>query len=1223
MINLLIRKYYLLVSAILCFCFSVFLLNNGTYTTQELAQRAQKNLHLKEEKAKSILYQISEYSRNTTESNLFGFDKIDGDELFDKDGISVYGYKNDSVSYWSSNLPAIDLYAYTNESNVQLVKIRNGWYELIKYKDSLWNRYKFVALINIKSEYDFENKYLNNGFSSWLKLPKNTKLNIPINYLNHSITSKFGPPLFEIYRSDGVYQSKQSIVFSSIFVLLALTLLIIFIVKVICKYLSNWVYQFLILGLLFLTIRSVMIYFKFPAVFYDTIFYDTVIYANASSFYFSYLGDIMLNSVLTLSLFIILYKKPFDYFNIKTSQSIVLTAGFLPLAFSYSYLINSVIVSLVNNSTLTYNLNQLFDFKWMSFLGLISVGLLIFSFCLFIEKFLSLILKNSEQSFLKNSIINSSIVIIFLIYFMFAWYENPFLWTLPLIFVIYLFIRYKATYNFINIGFVILISTLLISNIFSKNEQLNKENTFEALSLNLLDRQDVIAENEFLKVSNSIKNDYKLKNLLSLLPLSSQQIEQRLRQINFSGYFERYEVVLSLFGNDSTPVFSSVNPIYLYESYFQRQIEEESYQTISDDLFFIDKDDKPIRYVARINIDDINKNSNKAFRLYVQLEPKITGNLGTFPDILLDKSTENKLESREISYALYDRNKLISAYGDFNYPVYANSDFFINKNDSYKHYVYKNKKKISVVVTDIDFGFWELFTAISYLFILFALIVLLFSFLNRLFSKQIQSLKTLNKRIQFIFVSIIIVSLAGVVLGTIIVVSKQFEENNYKELTSKSESVLSELYQSIGQQESLENNFKDFATYTLKKLAQLFDSDITLYNQKGQLFASSQPALFEQGLVSKFMNPVAFSSFSENTQAYFTNTERIGSLNFFSAYIPFYSKNGNLLGYINLPYFSKQKDLEKELTIYLTTLINIYAILFVITILTALLVSNLVTKPLRIIKQQISNIKFGGHNEALYWNADDEIGDLVSEYNKMLLKLEESSLLLAKSERESAWREMAKQVAHEIKNPLTPMKLNIQHLQRIAHSNPEEVKERIDKVSKTLMDQIDTLTHIANEFSNFAKMPKTNLEIVNVYEVLQNITELFTSNNLCDIIIEAPDPLVVYADKDQCIRIFTNLVKNAEQSIPDNRKGEIKITANSDDNFVTIKVTDNGSGIPTELRPKIFTPNFTTKSTGTGLGLAMVKNSIQSFKGTIDFETELNVGTTFTIKLPAPKSNLI
>ena len=167
-----------------------------------------------------------------------------------------------------------------------------------------------------------------------------------------------------------------------------------------------------------------------------------------------------------------------------------------------------------------------------------------------------------------------------------------------------------------------------------------------------------------------------------------------------------------------------------------------------------------------------------------------------------------------------------------------------------------------------------------------------------------------------------------------------------------------------------------------------------------------------------------------------------------------------------------------------------------------------------------------------------------------------------------------------------------------------------------LIEQIDTLSHIATEFSNFAKLPTTNLEVVNICDVLQSVTNLFQQNTDCEIILTAPESLLIMADKEQCLRIFTNLLKNAEQSIPENRKGKIEVFAFADKNNVTIKVKDNGCGIAEELTHRLFTPNFTTKTTGTGLGLAMVKNSVVSFKGTITFETDINFGTTFILMFP-------
>jgi len=250
-------------------------------------------------------------------------------------------------------------------------------------------------------------------------------------------------------------------------------------------------------------------------------------------------------------------------------------------------------------------------------------------------------------------------------------------------------------------------------------------------------------------------------------------------------------------------------------------------------------------------------------------------------------------------------------------------------------------------------------------------------------------------------VSVVIASLTIAVIGTIWVVNKQFELKNQKELILKSNSVLKELEQTIGEQDVLDPFYKDLANFKLKKLSQLFGSDISLFDKKGLLYASSQPAIYTQGLVSNLMNPGAYMNFINGMNVNYTQKEQIGELAYLSAYVPFYSKQNKLLGYLNLPYFSRQKDLEKELTAYLTTLINIYAILFSVTTIIALLVSDLLTKPLRMIKQQISNIQFGKLNKSLHWESNDEIGKLVAEYNNMLIKLDKSSQLLAQSERTS------------------------------------------------------------------------------------------------------------------------------------------------------------------------------------------------------------------------------
>jgi nitrogen fixation/metabolism regulation signal transduction histidine kinase len=269
------------------------------------------------------------------------------------------------------------------------------------------------------------------------------------------------------------------------------------------------------------------------------------------------------------------------------------------------------------------------------------------------------------------------------------------------------------------------------------------------------------------------------------------------------------------------------------------------------------------------------------------------------------------------------------------------------------------------------------------------------------------------------------------------------------------------------------------------------------------------------------------------------------------------------------------------------------------------------------VQEKFSRIKFGTKNEKIEYLSNDEIGGLVAEYNRMVDELEKSVELLSKSEREIAWREMARQVAHEIKNPLTPMKLSIQQLQRAWNDRNENIDEYLNKVSRTLIEQIENLSSIATEFSNFAQMPKFKASDVNIVQLLQRIIQLFSESNVnIRLVYSKTEDFIIRTDKDQLSRVVINLITNAIQAIPENRKGYIELTLLRLEGKVQIDIKDNGKGIPLEMIDKMFQPNFTTKSSGMGLGLAISKNIIESMGGEITFETWLEEGTKFKILLP-------
>ena len=366
------------------------------------------------------------------------------------------------------------------------------------------------------------------------------------------------------------------------------------------------------------------------------------------------------------------------------------------------------------------------------------------------------------------------------------------------------------------------------------------------------------------------------------------------------------------------------------------------------------------------------------------------------------------------------------------------------------------------------------------------------------------------------------------------------------------------------------------------------------------------------------MNASAFWKLMKEKRSILIQWEEIGTLRYNSAYIPFFNAQNRLMGFVNLPYFSKQDELTKEISAVLVTFTNIYILIILISVFINLLISKYITSPLTLLANTMSRLRLGRINEKITWKQADEIGQLVHEYNRMVDELSQSAAMLARSEREGAWREMAKQVAHEIKNPLTPMKLNVQYLQKAWNEKAKDWDQRLERFSKTLIEQIDTLSSIASGFSDFAQMPSENREQLNIVTLLPFVISLYRDSSPIDFVFQsaASNPFV-FGDKKQLIRVFTNLINNAIQSIEKPEKGIVRIHVENEKEQLILQISDNGSGIPQSQQDYIFQPNFTTKSSGMGLGLAIVKGIVNNMGGEITFSTEENKGTTFTIKFPS------
>lgn len=465
--------------------------------------------------------------------------------------------------------------------------------------------------------------------------------------------------------------------------------------------------------------------------------------------------------------------------------------------------------------------------------------------------------------------------------------------------------------------------------------------------------------------------------------------------------------------------------------------------------------------------------------------------------------------------------------------------------------------------------------------------------------------------------ALIVISLVVFGVTTFMYFQSQNEKYHTERLVRKEKTVimsLSYFFRDAETEEELNSVSMEFEE-EISKLADINSIEINIFRMSGEILTSSNydysdPEFYKTKVPDQILKKLWSTHIHQVKEV---DEETV------SAYSLLYGKDSlTPVAIVNIPYHQTEMSGSSDIGPFLTTLIEIYVFLLVGASLIAFFLSNYITKSLRTIADKLKQVKINQKNEPLAWSGEDEIGTLVEEYNRMIIQLEESADKLAKTERESAWREMAKQVAHEIKNPLTPMKLSVQHLQRALSQDDPDFQEKLNLFGQKLITQIDALTNIANEFSNFAKMPKSNLQELDVLKVLKNSMQLFDEHEDVSVKFESGEieEVLIDGDQEQLVRVFNNILKNAVQSIPSNQEGKITIQVEVSDGVCNIKIQDNGEGIPKDVRDKIFVPNFTTKTSGSGLGLAMVKQIIDAHNGEISFETKIGVGTTFTVRLP-------
>jgi len=1123
---------------------------------------------------------------------------------FLKNSISYYVFENNELVFWSDNQRDVSAVSLPDSSDWHFVQLPNA-YSITRIVKA--DNRKLMALITIKNNYPYENVELINSFAKGFKLDKQVQLikgkntdkmavfSSPGNYL-FSLGDSKTPVFNETYAHLGLIA--YSLAFMIFFILYARTPYLIRKKKI------NPGFS-LILAVSVGVLTAVLLYFKIPTRLFLNHVFTPFQYASGP-----FLASISHLSIVTGYLIATIYLF-YNYTNIDKYKTITSRLILLVIYVSYYVLVYFLLKGLIFNSTLQISILQFKDFSllnsWIHFLMLVwgfGLALLFFKthawfkknlllrFTFLIELFSGVLMfficqKVSPQD---ATFLSVSFVILCMAFY------------LP-----YIFPKYKNLYIYLACWVFIFTAFIVVNSInINQHKKFGKYKVFaQNVSVNGNTENDRMADILLEELEIQIKNDRKLNRFVTLhdsLTAANDYLDKMYQR----GFWNKYDMRINA---------ASIHSV-LYKEYSE-YIANFGTHLKNTHFYSIPANENNISYIGVFQSNYVPSDS---LFFYMEFYPRRNFKSYSFPNLLI-ASTPDIQTHLDISMAKYENKKLVYSSGKTDYPqdirwipVHASNYYSVNYKGQ-NTYIYSSKMNNYIVITELQKHDPKAnFLYFVYIFLAFFTIssFIVWSFL--ILSRKVQFRLGLVTKFQYAFIALLIISFVWIFIESVNFIQIKYQEEQIANIESKKGYIQKALQDMYYWNQDLNAISPQALNLDLQNLSYIYHTDIHVYNNDGLLVGSSQPIIFNKNLISNRISPLPFFSSNSSINQY----ERIGQLKYLTGYTDFNNGDFTQIGYIAIPQFFSQDEIRNEIESFLGVIIQIYLIIVALAILLSLFIGKQLSAPLIMLENKLKEMRLGSRNEKIDYSQNDEIGQLVIQYNRTVDELEQSVKLLAKSERESAWKSMARQVAHEINNPLTPMKLSIQQLRRTKKMNDERFDDYFEKSTAMLVEQIDNLSRIAGTFSNFARMPEANFEKVDIASKLFSVVQLFM-NNFEHIQIEyngEENGVFVYADPEQLVQVFNNLLKNAIQAIPEERDGEIQINLNETGEEVVIEIKDNGIGIDIENQDKLFVPNFTTKSTGMGLGLAIAKNIIELSGGTISFNTVLNESTIFTLKLP-------
>jgi len=1152
---------------------------------------------------------------------------ITENELFsiaEKNRISILEYVDNKLWYWSDNEFDVPVSFVDSLYNKPLVFFQNGWF-LVKTVQA--KNEKLIGLLRLHTDYGIENSNIKSGFEKEYRIPDNVDFSIDKETSEYHVFNKEGDFLFSL-----IFPTVKG---NSYFILVPLCLwagafvLIILLTFELVKLLAGKGKGMIGIGfalMVFTIIYLIILLTGRPLAIYQTELFSPYRFSLDKTI--PSLGHLVMLSILAIAFSTVLYR----HFPVKERKERKSAENFLFLsvllmtgAFILS-LFQWIFSQLISTSNINFETYKVLELNIFSFAGFVSVFLLLLVPVFYLLKIFQSIKISGRDKIICSLIASVAVPALF--------FHNKPGTLIPLaifyfILVISIWISTRRNLGLFNMTVIFSLITgvyfLYFITVLSE-EKITGNIKIQAVSFST--ENDPEAELLLLDLWPAMEKDTSLNNMMKAEQFDKENFEKISNYVEdtyFTGFWKNYHLNLWPCQNDQPlQIGSGTEMTQNCFSFFDDRIIRDGHRLTGTNFYFIDNQGGRSYYLGR---SYYKSGKNKTNGLFIELYSDVNVFQPGYSELLLDKKYHRYSGLKDYSFAKYINGEIVLRTPEFPYDktdaeyIDKFSDYRIFRTEGFKHVLYKNGNA-TVIITRPALTPGDLIISFAYIFV-FLLILsnMLILIIRRPVVAQV-NIFNFRQKLQLSYIGILLFSfiLIGIVVAYITI--GQYQAKHYENIKEKLNSVYIELDSRLSMEKFLSPDWRGNGYSSLNelliKLSNVFNTDINLYNLSGFLIATSRQEIFSRDLTSHRINDMARNNLEILKKSEYYQKEKIGKLEYLSAYVPFFNADDKVLAYLNLPYFRMQSVLAKEISNLIVAVFNFTLLLIVITMSLAVFISGRLTSPLTMLSKGLASVGVGKKSEHLTYAGNDEIGKLVKQYNRMVDEIEESTHKLANSEREYAWREMAKQIAHEIKNPLTPMKLNVQQLFKSWKDNVPGFDKMLERFTKNQIEYIDDLSSIASAFSAFAKMPVTNPVEVDLLDQIRITIELFKNTENITLNVQWPheSKIIVYADKEQLNGVFSNLIKNGIQSIPSDRKGHIMVAPIVKSDKVIVSISDNGSGIPPDLQKKLFTPNFTTKSSGMGLGLSIAKKYIESANGRIWFESVAKKGSVFYFELP-------